>query len=95
MSLFPPVETLVPSREAPPLDVARLQEEANKALDCLLVTRSSLDARWRKQVSDFGMALHQIESETTEAIKQVKALCAHTIWDAETHQMALIGEAEV
>ena len=38
------VETLGPSGEAPSVDVARLQEEANKALGCLVVTRSSIDA---------------------------------------------------
>ena len=77
------------------MDVAQLQEEANKALGHLLVTRSSLDARQRRKVSDFGMALHQIESETTEAIKEVKALCACTIWDVVTHQMVLKSKAEV
>ena len=41
------------------------------------------------------MALHQNESETTKAIKEMKALCDHTIWDAETHQTALISEAKV
>ena len=95
VSLPPPVETSGPSREAPYVDAAQLQEEANKALNYLLVTRSSLDARQRKQVSKFGMALHQIESETTEAVKEAKALCDHTIWDAETHQMVLISEAKV
>ena len=59
-----------------PMDVSQLQEEVNKAMGHLLVTRYSLDARWRKQVSDFGMALCQFESETIEAIKEVKALCA-------------------
>ena len=42
-SLPPPVETPGPSREAPSLDVAQLQKEANKALGHLLVTRSSID----------------------------------------------------
>ena len=92
---LPPVETLGPSREAPSVDVAQHQKEAIKTLVCLLATRSSLDARQRKQVSDFGMALHQIESETTEAIKEVKALCTHTIWDVETQQMVLISKANV
>ena len=70
MSLCPPVETLGPSGEAPPMDVARLQEEASKALGHLLVTKSSIDAQQRKHVSDFGMAFHQNESETTEAIME-------------------------
>ena len=60
-----------PSSKAPSLDVTQLQEEANKALGYLLATRSSINTHWRKQVSDFGMALHQNESETTEAIKEV------------------------
>ena len=91
----PLVETLGPSSEAPSLDVTQLQEEANKALGCLLATRSSLDACQRKQVSDFGMALHQNESETTKAIKEVKALYAHTIQDVETHWTVLVSAAKV
>ena len=91
----PLVKTLGPSSEAPSLDVTQLQEEANKILGHLLVTKFSIDTHWRKQVSDFGMALHQNESGTIEAIKEVKALCAHTIWDVETHQTALISEAKV
>ena len=70
------------------MDVAQL-------LGHLLVTRSSLDARWGRQVSDFGMALHQIELETTKAIKEVKALCACTIQDMETHWTVLISKANV
>ena len=95
MSLCPFGQYSGAKGEAPSKNVAQLQEEANKALDCLLATRSSLDARWRRQVSHFGMALHQIESETTEAIKEARPLCAHTIWDVETHWMALISEAKV
>ena len=89
------VKTLGSSREAPSMDVVQHQEEVNKALGCLLATRSSLNARQRGQVSDFGMALHQIELETTEAIKEAKALCVHTIWDVETCQIVLVSEAEV
>ena len=93
--LCPPVETLGPSREAPSLDVAQLQEEANKALGQLLAARSFIDAQWRKQVSNFGMALCQNELETTEAIKEAKALCAHTIQDVETCWAARISKAKV
>ena len=71
------------------------QEEANKALGHLLVTRSSIDTHQRKQVSDFQMALCQKELETTEAIKEVKALSAHTIQDVKTHWTVLISKAEV
>ena len=92
---LPPVKTLGPSGEAPSSDVIWLQEEANKALGPLLATRSSIDTHQRKQVSDFGMALHQNESETIKVIKEAKALCAHTIWDAETQWTELISKAKV
>ena len=41
------------------------------------------------------MAHHQNESETTEAIKEVKALCACTIWDMETNWTVQTSEAKV
>ena len=53
-----------------PRDVIELQEEVGKALECLLVARSSLNAHQRKQISHFEMALCQNKSETTEAIKE-------------------------
>ena len=94
-SPFHPVKTPGPSSRAPSLDVTQLQEEANRTLGHLLATRSSIDAHWRKQVSDFGMALCQNESDITEAIKEVKALCAKTIRDVEAHQAVLISKAEI
>ena len=91
----PPVNTPRCSSETPSSDVTWLQEEANKALGHLLMTRSSINAHQKKQVSDFGMALCQNESEITEAIKEAKALCAHTIRDAEVHQAVLISKAKL
>ena len=84
-----------PAVSVPSLDVTQLQEEANKALGHLLATRSSINAHQRKQVSDFGMTLHQNESETIKAIKEAKPLCAHTVKDLETCWTALISEAKV
>ena len=84
-----------PAVKLPSFDVTQLKEEANKALGHLLVTRSSINAHWRKQVSDFGMALCPNEYDIIEAIKEVKALCAHTIRDVEAHQAALISEAKI
>ena len=89
-----PVETPWPSSGAPSLDVTQLQEEANKAHGCLLVMRSTITAHQRKEFSDFGMALCQNESEITETIKAVKALCAQTIRDVEAHHLVLISEAK-
>ena len=42
------------SSNAPPLEVIQLQEEANKALGCLLVMRSTINAHRRKEISDLG-----------------------------------------
>ena len=94
-SPYPPVKTPGLSNKAPSLDVTKLQKEANKALGHILVTRSSINTHQRKQISDFGMALCQNASEITKAIKEVKALCAHTIRDTEAHQAALISKAKV
>ena len=77
-----------------PGDVVQLQEEAGKVLGCLLVTRSSLNAHWRKQVSDFEMAFCQNESETTKAIKEAKTLCTCTTRIPEAHRVMLISKAE-
>ena len=82
MPLCPPVKTLGPSGDAPSVDVAQLQEEANKVLGHLLVTRSSINAHQRKQVSNWG---HQGS----------KGLCTCTIQDVETYWTGLISEAKV
>ena len=80
-----PVKTLGLGTAVLPGDVIQLQEEVGKALGQLLVTRSSLDAHQRKQVSDFEMALCQNELETTNAIKEARTLCTCTIREAEAH----------
>ena len=90
-----PVETPGPSGRAPSLNVTQLQEEAKKALGCLLAMRSTINTHWRKEVSDFGMAPCQNESEVTEAIKAAKALSAQTIRDAEACCAVLISKAKV
>ena len=89
-----PVKTLGLSAGILPGDITKLQEEAGKALGCLLVTRSSLNTCNRKQVLDFEMAIIQNESGTTEAIKEAKTLCACTSREAEAQCMMLINEAE-
>ena len=90
-----PVKTLGPTGRVPSLDVTQLHKEANKALGCLLATRSTIDAWQRKEVSDFGMALCQNESDITEAIKAPKALSVQTIRDVEAHNVALISKVKV
>ena len=46
----PTAEALGPSSDAPPTDVAHLQEEANKALGDLLKVKSSINAHQQKLV---------------------------------------------
>ena len=50
----PTVEAPGPSSDAPPPDMAHLQEEANKALGDLLAIKSSIDACWQKLILEFG-----------------------------------------
>ena len=75
-------EPLGPSGDAPPPDVTHLWEETNKAIGDLLAVKSSLDTHWQKLVSEFGMALHENDSEAMESIKEAKAICAHSIQEA-------------
>ena len=91
----PLVKIQGPSSDALSLGVAKLKEEANKALGHLLVTMVFFWYSLEETSSDFGMALHQNESKTTEAIKEAKALCACTTRDVETCQTVLISKAEV
>ena len=54
----------------PPADVAELWEKANKALEELLATKSSIDAhRWRA-IWELGMELHQNQSKAAESFKK-------------------------
>ena len=91
---FPTVKTPGPSGDTPPLDAAHLWEEANKAPGDLLVIKASIDVCWQKLVLDFGMAICQKESKTTESIKEAKAVCAHSIQEAKTHCSTAIRKAD-
>ena len=80
--------------DVPPLDVAHLQEEANKVLGDLLATKSLTDAHQQKLVSNFSMTLLQNEPETLESIKEAKTHCPHSIKEAEAHCSLAIQEVE-
>ena len=101
----PTIKTPGPNGNVPPLDIAHLWGEANKALGDWLAVKSSIDACQQKLVSEFGMTLHQNESKTEESTKEAKALCtcsireadtncAHSIKEAEAHCSTAIREAE-
>ena len=77
-----------------PADAGQLWEKANKALEELLATKSSIDAcRW-EAVWELGMDLHQNDSTTAQSIKEAKAVCTHAIQEAKTVCSAAIREAE-
>ena len=78
----------------PPADMGQLLEKANKALEELLATKSSMDAcRW-KVVWELGMELHQNYSKTVESIKEARAICIHATLDAEAHCSTTVKEAK-
>ena len=68
-----------------PEEVISLQEEMNRDMEHLLMTRSSLAAHRRKQVSDFQAALHQNQVVATESIREATAHCTMAIREAESH----------
>ena len=101
----PTLKTLGPSGNVPPVDIAHLWEEANKALGDWLAVKFSVDAHCQKLVSKFSMTLCQNESKTKVSINEAKALCAlssgeaettcaHSIKEAEAHCSTAIREAE-
>ena len=79
----------------PPTDAAELKENANKALEALLATKSSIDAhRWRA-IWELGMELHWNESKTAESIKEARTVCSNVTLDAEALCFATVKEAKV
>ena len=78
----------------PPVDVCQLQEKANKALEELLATISSIDTRRQKVVWELGMELHWNNSKTTESIKEARAICTHVVMDAEALCSSPVKEAK-
>ena len=77
-----------------PADVGQLWEKANKALEELLATKSSIDIHMWKAVWELGMDLHWNGSKTVESIKEAKAICTCAIQEAETICSVAIREAD-
>ena len=78
----------------PPTDTSHLQEKANKALEELLATKSSIDAHRWKAVWKRGMELCQNNSEMAESVKEARAICTHATPDAEAPCSATVKEAK-
>ena len=90
-----PIAATTRSRSVtPPTYVAELWENANKALEELLATKASIDAcRW-KAIWELGMELSQNKSETTESIKEARAVCSCVTLDAKALCFATMKEAK-
>ena len=78
----------------PPTDAGQLGEKANRALEELLATKSSIDISRQKAVWELGMELCWNDSETAESIKEAKAICTRTIREAKTACSVAIREAK-
>ena len=89
----------------PPVDLVELQTNANKALDELLSTKGSIDARRQRAVWELGTMLHQNESQAAALIKEARVICSQTtldIWtacsqsllEANTGYLAAVKEAK-
>ena len=78
-----PTKTTGADRGTLPEEVILLQEEMNRAMGHLLLTRPSVGAHPRKQVLDFKMAIHQNEAEVMETIREAKTHCGAAIREAE------------
>ena len=79
----------------PPTDVAGLWEKANKALEEMLATKSSIDACRQRAIWELGTELHQNESETVVSIKEARAVCSHVTIDAEALCFSTVKETKV
>ena len=91
-----PIAAATQSRSITPLaDAAELWENANKALEELLATKSSIDAHRQRAIWELGMELCQNESETAESIKEARAICSHVTLDAEALCFSTVKEAKV
>ena len=66
------------------MDLVELQTNANKALDELLSTKGSIDARRWRAVWELGMMLHQNESQAAAMIKEARVICSQTTLDIQT-----------
>ena len=72
--------------------MGQLREKANKALEELLATKSSIEAHRWKAVWELGMELCQNDSKTAESIKEARTICTHVAMDAEALCSSVVKE---
>ena len=69
---------------APTVELVELWTNAKKALDELLRTKGSIDARRQRAVWVLGAMLHQNESQVATTIKYARVICSQTTLDIQT-----------
>ena len=75
------------------MDLAELQTNANKALDNLLSTKGSIDARRQRAVWDLGIMLCQNKSQAATTVKEASVICSQMALDIQTACSQSILEA--
>ena len=93
-TISPTAET-TRSMSITPADMAELWERANKALEELLATKSSIDACRQRAIWELGMELCQNEPKTAESIKEARAVCSHITMETEALCSTTVKEAKV
>ena len=87
------------------MDIAELLTNANKALDDLLNTKGSIDAKRQRAVWDLGIMLHHNESQAATTIKEARTIhsqmaldiltaCSQSILEAKTSYLVAVKEAK-
>ena len=90
-----PIAAISRSRSvSPSVDLAELWTNANRALNDLLNTKGSIDARRWRAVWKLGIILHQNESQAAMSIKEAKVICSQATLDAWTACSWLILKAK-
>ena len=90
---------------SPLVDLTELRTNANKALDELLITKGSIDARRWKAIWELGVMLHQNESLVATSIKEARVIfskmtldvwtaCSWLILEAKTGYLAVVKKAK-
>ena len=79
---------------SPSVDLAELWTNVNRALDDLLNTKGSIDARRQRAIWELGIILCQNESQAAASTKGTKVICSQVTLDVWTACSWLILEAK-
>ena len=90
-----PIAAILRSRSvSPSVDPTELQTNANRALDDLLNTKGSIDARRLRAVWKLCIILCQNESQVAASIKEANVICSQVTLEAQAVCSQLILKAK-